>query len=147
MKRSAMSEVMKSDRLKSLWSEIGQTSVDQLAQSKEDELALQAFAVLMGRYHDIEMNLPKKLSRRDILSTLRKNQRSVNKCKAHVKEKTKVNVRIVIESSGKVSKASVLEPAAVKGTPLETCMVGRVKQFVFPKFNGKSMSIKMPFLL
>jgi hypothetical protein len=39
---------------KSLWSEISQTSVDQLAQSKEAELALQAFAVLTSRYHDAE---------------------------------------------------------------------------------------------
>ena len=91
--------------------------------------------------------LPSKLGRRDILSTVRKNQRSVNACKKLVTEKTRVTVRMIINKSGKVKSAQLLSPANLKGSPLDQCMVGRVSRFVFPKFNGPDMSIKLPFIL
>jgi len=56
MKSKAMSEVMKSERLKKIWIEVHQDSASKEAQSREDELALQAFAVFTGRYHDHKSN-------------------------------------------------------------------------------------------
>lgn len=91
--------------------------------------------------------LPSRLSRRDILSTVRKNQRSVNACKKLVQEKTRVSIRMIINKSGRVSSASLLKPANLQGSPLDKCMVSRVSRFVFPKFNGPDMSIKLPFIL
>jgi outer membrane biosynthesis protein TonB len=91
--------------------------------------------------------LPSRLSKDNILSTVRKNQRSVNACKKLVQEKTRVSIRMIINKSGKVSSASLLKPANLQGSPLDKCMVSRVSRFVFPKFNGPDMSIKLPFIL
>ena len=94
-----------------------------------------------------DSNLPTKLGRPQILSTLRKNQSSISRCKSHVNEPTKVKMRMVIAGSGKVTKATLISPTELKGKPIEKCMVERVKLFKFPPFSSPSMSIKLPFLL
>ena len=92
-------------------------------------------------------NLPAKLTRSQILSVLRKNSRSVTRCATHVTEKTRVKMRLVVAGSGKVTTASLHEPANLKGSPVETCMIERVKLFKFPTFSAKSLAVKLPFIL
>lgn len=92
-------------------------------------------------------NLPEKLSKRDVLNVLRKNQGSVKACAQHADPGTRIKVRLVIEPSGQVGEAALFEPSSKKGSPLEACVVKRVKRFRFPKFGGAPMNIKLPFVL
>lgn len=95
-------------------------------------------------------NLPAKLGRSDILSTVRKNQSGINQCKSKLNagdSRVRVSIRLKIESDGTVSSVEFLDPAEYKGTPLDECMQSRVKRFKFPAFNGSPMSIKLPFIL
>lgn len=95
-------------------------------------------------------NLPARLGRSDILSTVRKNQSGINQCKAKLNagdSRVRVSIRLKIEKDGAVSSVDFLDPAGYKGTPLESCMNARVKRFKFPPFSGSPMSIKLPFIL
>ena len=99
---------------------------------------------------DTKSNLPARLGRSDILSTVRKNQSGINQCKAKLNpgdSRVRVSVRLKIEKSGDVSNVECLDPAGYKGSPLEGCMKSRVKRFKFPAFSGSPMSIKLPFIL
>jgi|GEM_PF-2889236 len=89
-----------------------------------------------------------RLEREDILGTVRKNQATVNQCKAMVKTPgTRVELRLVIDPSGAVSAVTLLAPEEYKGSPLEGCVKERVSRFAFPQFGGAPMSIKLPFML
>lgn len=95
-------------------------------------------------------NLPARLGRSEILSTVRKNQSGINHCKGQLKSgdsRVRVQVRLKIEKSGQVSSVEFLSPDAYKGTNLERCMKARVSRFKFPAFSGIPMSIKLPFIL
>jgi len=99
---------------------------------------------------DTKSNLPARLGRSEILSTVRKNQSGINQCKAKLNpgdSRVRVSVRLKIEKSGSVSSVQFLDPAGYKGSPLEDCMKSRVKRFKFPAFSGSPMSIKLPFIL
>ena len=103
--------------------------------------------VVGGPKPDPKADLPERLNRSQILSTLRANQSSVRRCKAHVTDRTRVKMRMVIAGSGNVKSAELLEPEDKKQSKLATCMVSRVKLFKFPKFRRDSMSVKLPFIL
>jgi outer membrane biosynthesis protein TonB len=100
-----------------------------------------------GSANSVDSSLPAKLERSQILSVLRKNRRSVTRCASHVTEKTRVKMRMIIAGSGKVSSATLHEPANLKNSPLAQCMSGRVKLFKFPAFGSSSMTVKLPFIL
>lgn len=93
-------------------------------------------------------DLPQQLGRPQILDTLRKNQSSVNRCKAYTDGKrVRLKMRLVIEGSGTVQTAELFEPPEQKGTKLEQCMAERVKLFKFPQFSKPTMVVKLPFVL
>ena len=92
-------------------------------------------------------NLPNRLGRTEIVSTLRKNQSSIRRCSAHVKERITIKMRMVIAGSGKVTQAALSEPAELKGSAVDKCMSERVKLYKFPQFSSPSMKVRLPFIL
>lgn len=97
-------------------------------------------------------NLPLRLSRGEILSTLRKNSRSVQRCKVRLSlndlgKRVRVVTRLKIENSGNVSNIELVTPEKYKGSPLAHCIKRRIANFKFPEFKESHMSIKLPFIL
>jgi hypothetical protein len=92
-------------------------------------------------------SLPTKLTRSQILKVTRKNQRSINRCKAHTSGAVRAEVKVTVAPSGSVSKATLREPKNQIGSPLDQCLASRIKAFKFPEFNGPPMKFNLPFFL
>jgi hypothetical protein len=91
--------------------------------------------------------LPERLTRKQIMTTVRRNAAGVSRCKAETKGPDgTVMVQMVIKGEGKISQAKVTT-AAVKGSPMATCIERKVKVFRFPQFRGDPMRINMPFAM
>ncbi len=91
--------------------------------------------------------LPKKLTRNQILSVVKKNARSVTSCKDEGSgEGGTVVVYMVVGRNGAVSQAKV-KKGKFKGTSVGRCVERKVKRFRFPQFSGKPLKVNMPFRL
>lgn len=107
----------------------------------------QSPSVLGDESDQKKSNLPTKLGRSEILSTMKKNQRSIARCRTHVDGRTKVKMRIVIAGSGQVTNAALIEPENLKSSKVASCMSERVQRYKFPQFSSRSMTVKLPFIL
>lgn len=88
--------------------------------------------------------LPAKLSKSQILSVVRRNASKIRGCKSKDPNASgNVMVQMVIGKNGRVSSAKSKSPYA--GTPIGSCVEGKVKTFRFPQFSGDAMRINMPF--
>ena len=60
----------------------------------------------------------------------------------------KIKVKFVIARDGSVSKASIASSTmGAAGKPIQSCIVGRLKKFKFPKPNGGLVIVKYPFIV
>lgn len=91
--------------------------------------------------------LPEQLTRRQILTVVKRNARSIQSCKPEGEGLTgNVMVMMTIGSNGRVAAARVTTPK-VQGTPAGSCIEAKVRAFRFPEFSGSPMQIRMPFSL
>lgn len=91
--------------------------------------------------------LPKSLTRRQILTVVKRNAGSVRKCKSQPPGTSgNVMVKMSIGGNGSVKSANVVS-GPVKGTAQGNCIERTVKVFRFPQFSGPNMQINMPFAL
>lgn len=95
-------------------------------------------------------NLPKKLSKPQVQSTFRKYNGRIRTC-SRSKNSGKLSgtlwVRVTIESSGKISSASVdSKSSKFKGTDVGRCVVGVVKSMRFPASQSK-LSFSYPLII
>ena len=58
----------------------------------------------------------------------------------------KIEFRVTVEPSGKVSKATV-DTTAFSGSKLGNCVAKKIKTWRFPSFTGESQQILVPFIL
>jgi Ca-activated chloride channel family protein len=87
------------------------------------------------------------LSPTDVLSAVRKNLGTVNRCAAKhgVRDTVKMEWRIL--KSGRTSSVRVLS-AKYAGTPVGHCLVKAIKRWRFPRFEGRPPPpVKFPFKL
>ena len=90
--------------------------------------------------------LPDKLSKSQILRVVRSNAGKISGCKNRDPGASgTIKVVMVIGKSGRVNSARAGGP--FKGTPVGSCVEGKVKSFRFPQFGGDDMRINMPFRL
>lgn len=90
--------------------------------------------------------LPEKLTRRQILTVVKRNARSITTCKEGTDASGTVPVELVIGRAGRVTSATV-KSGPQKGTPVGSCIERKVRAFRFPQFSGDPMRIVMPFAL
>jgi hypothetical protein len=55
-----------------------------------------------------------------------------------------VKVKLSIQTSGKVSSASI-PSGDFKGTPFDECLSGAVRSIQFPPFDGDAVTLTYPF--
>jgi predicted Zn finger-like uncharacterized protein len=58
----------------------------------------------------------------------------------------KLEIRVTVEPSGKVSRA-VVETSAFKGSKLGECIAGKIQDWRFPSFAGEAQQVLVPFIL
>lgn len=87
--------------------------------------------------------LPEKLSRQQVLQVVTKNAGSIRSCGQG--GGGTVTVSMLIGRSGNVDDAKAT--GAQAGTPVGSCVEGKVRSFRFPQFSGEPMRINMPFAL
>ncbi|MCA9542183.1 MAG: AgmX/PglI C-terminal domain-containing protein, partial [Myxococcales bacterium] len=87
--------------------------------------------------------LPEKLTRQQILTVVKRNARSIQTCKEG-DASGNVMVEMVIGRDGAVSSAKTTT-AKFAGTPVGSCVEGKVRTFRFPQFRGDPMRIQIPF--
>lgn len=90
-------------------------------------------------------DLPKKLSRSQVTTTLRKLNSRVQRCYHRLKQKGTVQIKLKINSTGHVGSAKAT--GKFGGTPTGSCVSKVVRSAKFPRFSGPSMSLTYPFLL
>lgn len=91
--------------------------------------------------------LPAALTKRQILTVVKRNAGGVRKCKAQPPGASgTVTVRMQIAPNGSVSSANIIG-GPVKGTAQGNCVERTVKVFRFPQFSGDPMQINMPFAM
>ncbi len=90
--------------------------------------------------------LPEKLTRRQILTVVKRNARSITTCKNGTDASGTVPVELVIGRAGRVTSAKV-KSGPQKGTSVGACIERKVRAFRFPQFSGDPMRIVMPFAL
>lgn len=91
--------------------------------------------------------LSQKLTRRQILTVVKRNAGSVRKCKAQPPGASgTVTVKMRIAPNGTVSSAEIAG-GPMKGTAQGNCVERTVKAFRFPQFGGDPMQINMPFAM
>lgn len=90
--------------------------------------------------------LPDKLSKSQILRVVRTNASKISGCKNRDPNASgTIKVVMIIGKSGRVNSAKA--GGAFAGTPVGSCVEGKVKSFRFPQFGGDDMRINMPFRL
>jgi hypothetical protein len=87
--------------------------------------------------------LPERLSRQQVLQVVTKNAGSIRSCGQG--GGGTVTVSMLIGRSGNVDEAKAT--GAQAGTPVGSCVEGKVRGFRFPQFSGEPMRINMPFAL
>lgn len=91
--------------------------------------------------------LPESLSRRQILTVVKRSAGAVRKCKAQPPGASgTVMVKMQIAPNGSVTSAEVAG-GPVKGTAQGNCVERTVKAFRFPQFGGDPMQINLPFAM
>ncbi len=90
--------------------------------------------------------LPEKLTRRQILTVVKRNARTITACKGDSGASGTVPVELVIGRAGRVTSAKV-KSGPQKGTEVGACIERKVRAFRFPAFAGDPMRIVMPFAL
>ncbi len=89
-------------------------------------------------------NLPAQLSAGQIKTALGGRQKAIADCvnKAGVATPARINARVVIDSSGKVTNATATGAGAA-----EACVVGVLRGTKFPQFRGDSMTVPFPYTI
>lgn len=90
--------------------------------------------------------LPEKLTKRQILTVVKRNARTITTCKEGTDASGTVPVEMVIGRAGRVTSAKV-KSGPQKGTPVGSCIERKVRAFRFPQFSGDPMRVVMPFAL
>jgi hypothetical protein len=92
-------------------------------------------------------NLPRTLSRADMMSVLKANQAKLSACAADAPDaRGTISVQVVIQRSGKVSRAKVAT-AKLRGTPAAVCVEKTVRDYGFKPFSGDPMRLNLPLRL
>ena len=91
------------------------------------------------------IGLPDKLSEGHIRNGMKRIMGRVQACYDKHQVEGRANVKLTINPTGKPGKVSV--KGKFFGTDTGTCVVNAVKQARFPKFGGKPMTIRYPFVL
>lgn len=87
-----------------------------------------------------------KLSSRDILKVFRRHVTAFNRCGALDAEHAAqghVKVSVTIDSRGRVQNSSI-QPASLKGRPLEKCLQKEVRKMRFPRNRQKQIKVTVP---
>ncbi len=58
----------------------------------------------------------------------------------------KLEILVVVEKTGKVSKA-VVQTSTFKGSKLGRCIVNKIRGWAFPRFSGEPVEVLVPFVL
>ncbi len=90
--------------------------------------------------------LPEKLTKRQILTVVKRNARTITTCKEGTDASGTVPVEMTIGRAGRVTSAKV-KSGPHRGTPVGSCVERKVRAFRFPQFSGDPMRIVMPFAL
>lgn len=99
----------------------------------------------------VPVQKPVELTQQIVQATLERERKNIKVCLQSYRSALSpaagaVRVKWGIETNGSVSTVEVLEPAGLKGTPLEACLIKRVKAFRFPRNNGPAgVKITQPF--
>jgi predicted Zn finger-like uncharacterized protein len=132
----------KKDELDDLWSGVGGTGAKRPVRKRAPAAAARPAAAPAASDNPL---LAEKLSRRQVLSVVRRNARSIADCKNEQPDLTgTVMVDITIAGSGRVQRAKVIT-GKFSGTGVGRCVESRVKTFRFPRFGGSTMKLKIPF--
>lgn len=91
------------------------------------------------------------LSQKAITQVINAKRNSVKFCyqialKGQENLRGKLEIRVTIEPSGRVSKASV-ETSVFRGSKLGRCIAEKIEDWRFPSFSGGSQQVLVPFLL
>jgi hypothetical protein len=77
---------------------------------------------------------------------VRRNAGKIGGCKSRDPNASgAIKVQMVINKNGRVGSAK--SQGKYAGTPIGSCVEGKVKSFRFPQFSGDAMRINMPFRL
>jgi len=92
-----------------------------------------------------------KLSERQVEYVVATNRSSLTSCyERHLKSDNslagKVVLRVEVESSGRVLSVKSMTDR-IKGSMLEECMGKTIRKWQFPKFEGGSTTVELPFVL
>ena len=96
-------------------------------------------------------NLPDGLSPEALYEVLQSNSASIGMCiaeSARQQEKLRgrMEVQIEIAPAGSVNSVEVIT-AAHRGTKMASCTAKRIRTWKFPRFNGRPLTVVMPFVL
>jgi len=86
-----------------------------------------------------------------VVDTMMRNNGKVKQCFIDEKSRTgsfprRVEVKLTIQSSGRVSSARVVT-SQYKGSDLDACLGSAVRSITFPSFNGDPFNLTYPFVL
>jgi hypothetical protein len=90
-------------------------------------------------------DVPEQLTFNQIQTAMGKIKGLVSACYDQYQVEGKADVKVSITNDGTVADASVL--GKFFGTDTGTCVIAAVKKAHFPKFSGKPMQFKYPFIL
>ncbi len=91
------------------------------------------------------MDLPEQLSMNQIRAAMGRVKGLVGSCYDQFQVEGRANVQMLITPNGKATKMKI--KGKFFGTDTGTCVLKGVKKVKFPKFRGKPMTIKYPFIL
>ena len=93
----------------------------------------------------VNMDLPEQLSMNQIRGAMNRVKGLVQSCYDQYQVEGRANVQMLITPDGTPTKMRI--KGKFFGTDTGTCVIKAAKKAQFPKFRGKPMTIKYPFLL
>ena len=90
-------------------------------------------------------SLPEQLSMNQIRASMNRIKGLVQSCYDHYQVEGRANVKLIINNDG--TPANLAIRGKFFGTDTGACVLKAAKKVRFPKFSGKPMTIKYPFLL
>lgn len=105
----------------------------------------------LANLDDVPMPDSGTLSQKAIMSVVNQKKKSVAICytqalRGQENLRGKLEIRVTVEPSGRVSKASV-ETSAFKGSKLGRCIADKIEDWRFPRFSGEAQQVLVPFVL
>ena len=87
-----------------------------------------------------------RLTATQLREVLRQRRSSLNSCKRPTGTE-RIVFRVIIDPSGRVGNAQVVEPSSHRNSPQGLCGISQLRRWRFPSFSGSPMRVKFPFQL